>query len=232
MSAVVTPTTTFCTEAWDLVAPWRDAVERMPFIVALADGSLPAESFTFYLAQDAAYLREYSRVLSRAAQLAPDTAAQSFFARSALQAVEVETQLHRDWLGSRGQEADVEPSPVTAAYTGHLHQAASGSYGEAVAALLPCYWLYAHVGEVLLDQAAVGPQGLAAHPYGAWIGTYADPGFQESAARARALVDEAARWASPAERARMLRAFELSSVHEFLFFDQGVTRPTWPSPTV
>ncbi|WP_285101629.1 TenA family protein [Promicromonospora sp. MEB111] len=227
----------FTEEAWERIAGWRDAVEHMPFVRALGDGSLPAESFAFYLAQDAAYLREYSRILARAAQVAPDPAAQGFLARSSVTALEVETALHRDWLGAHAglaasEVAAIEPSPVTAAYTGHLHAAASGSYAETVAALLPCFWLYAHVGSVLVDLAGRRPGGLAGHPYGAWIGTYGDEAFQESTRQARRLADDAARWVSPDERERMLRAFEISSVHEYLFFEQGLTAPTWPTPPV
>jgi hydroxymethylpyrimidine/phosphomethylpyrimidine kinase/hydroxymethylpyrimidine kinase/phosphomethylpyrimidine kinase/thiamine-phosphate diphosphorylase len=225
----------FTEEAWDRIAGWRDAVDRMPFVVALADGSLPAEAFAFYLAQDAAYLREYSRVLARAAQSAPDPAAQGFLARSSVSALEVETALHRDWLGAHAglaaaDVAVVDASPVTAAYTGHLHAAASGSYAETIAALLPCYWLYAHVGGVLVELAGRRPGGLAAHPYAAWIGTYGDEGFQVATQQARTLADAAARWVSPDQRERMLRAFEISSVHEYLFFEQGLTRPAWPTP--
>ncbi|WP_198012549.1 TenA family protein [Promicromonospora sukumoe] len=225
----------FTEEAWDRIAGWRDAVDHMPFIAALADGSLPAEAFAFYLAQDAAYLREYSRVLARAAQSAPDPAAQGFLVRSSVSALEVETALHRDWLGAHtglaaGDVAAVEASPVTAAYTGHLHAAASGSYAETIAALLPCYWLYAHVGGVLVDLARRRPGGLAGHPYATWIGTYGDEGFQVATRQACALADDAARWVSPDQRERMLRAFEISSVHEYLFFEQGLTHPAWPTP--
>jgi hydroxymethylpyrimidine/phosphomethylpyrimidine kinase/hydroxymethylpyrimidine kinase/phosphomethylpyrimidine kinase/thiamine-phosphate diphosphorylase len=225
----------FTEEAWERVAGWREAVATMPFVRALADGSLPADAFGFYLAQDAAYLREYSRVLSRVAQLAPHAGAQGFFARSAVESLVVETALHRDWLGAHAglgaaDVAAVEPSPVTAAYTGHLHAAASGSYAVAVAAVLPCYWLYAHVGTVLGDLVRRRPGGLAGHPYGAWLATYGAEGFQETTRVACRLADEAARGVVPAERERMLRAFEVSAMHEYLFFEQGLGRPAWPVP--
>jgi hydroxymethylpyrimidine/phosphomethylpyrimidine kinase len=218
----------FTTQAWEAVAGWRDAVETMPFIRSLADGSLPPDAFAFYLAQDAAYLVEFSRVLSAASLMAPDTTAQAFYANSARVALEVETALHRDWLASnRPSAADAEPSPVTTAYTNHLLAAClGGSYPVVVAAVLPCYWLYAHVAEVLLRRAG----DLTGHPYARWISTYADPGFQESARVARLLTDEAARGADPGTRARMLAAFERSSLHEYLFFDQGVSQPRWPTP--
>jgi hydroxymethylpyrimidine/phosphomethylpyrimidine kinase len=218
----------FTTRAWDAVAGWRDAVETMPFIRALADGSLPADAFAFYLAQDAAYLVEFSRVLSAASLMAPDTPAQAFYANSARVALEVETALHREWLAShRPGSADAEPSPVTSAYTNHLLAACvGGSYPVVAAAVLPCYWLYAHIGDVLLRQAG----DLSGHPYAAWISTYADPDFQEAARVARRLTDGAAGSVGPGTRERMLLAFERSSMHEYLFFDQGVSQPRWPTP--
>jgi thiaminase len=212
--------------AWDRTAGWRDAVERMPFIRALADGSLPADAFGFYLAQDAAYLVEFSRALSIASQLAPDRTAQSFFASSAHVAIEVEADLHRTWLAAHPPPSEsAEPSPVTVAYTDHLLATAlGGSFPVLVAAVLPCYWLYAHIGEVLLRQAG----SLEGHPYQAWISTYADPAFQEATATARAIADGAAAGADQVTTDRMLTAFERSSMHEYLFFEQGLTRPRWP----
>src|ERR1051326_7560260 len=60
----------FTTDAWDGIQGCRDAIETMPFIVALADGSLPTEAFAFYLAQDAIYLGEFARALTVVARAA------------------------------------------------------------------------------------------------------------------------------------------------------------------
>ncbi len=224
----ISPDDPFTAEAWQRIAGWRDAVETMPFIRTLADGSLPEDAFGFYLAQDAAYLVEFSRALSMAAALAPDRDAQSFFAGSAHVALEVESALHRDWLGAHASgDAGTGMSPVTAAYTDHLLAAcARGSYPVLVAAVLPCYWLYAHIGDVLIRRAT----DLSGHPYARWIETYADPAFQESTRTACALADAAARTVGAAVREDMLVAFERSSMHEYLFFDQGTSRPKWPTP--
>jgi thiaminase len=218
----------FSTVAWAAIAGWRDAVRTMPFIAALADGSLPPDAFAFYLAQDAAYLVEFSRVLSAASVMAPHPRAQGFYATSAGTALEVETTLHREWLSGHGTGV-AEPSPVTSAYTNHLLAAClGGSYPVVVAAVLPCYWLYAQIGDELLRLAG----DLTGHPYRRWIGTYADPGFQEAARQACLLADEAAEGADAATRGRMLTAFERSSMHEYLFFDQGLRQPLWPAPPV
>jgi thiaminase len=198
----------------------------MPFIRALADGSLPPDAFAFYLSQDAAYLVEFARVLGAASVMAPHGRAQAFYATSARTALEVETTLHREWLSSHGGGA-AEPSPVTSAYTNHLLASClGGSYPVVVAAVLPCYWLYAHIGNELLCQAG----DLTDHPYRRWIATYADPGFQEAARQACQFTDEAAEGTDGVTRVRMLAAFERSSMHEYLFFDQGISQPRWPAP--
>jgi len=233
----------FTDEAWVAIAGWREAVETMPFIRALADGSLPTDAFAFYLAQDSAYLVEFARVLSAASMMAPDAPARTFYASSAYTALEVESTLHREWLAdndpgaaagdARGagpnqrSTAGAEPSPVTSAYTNHLLAACvGGSYPVLLAAVLPCFWLYAHIGDVLLHRAG----DLDTHPYRRWIATYADPGFQEATRAACAHTDRAAEVADAGTRERMLAAFERSSMHEYLFFDQGITRPAWPTP--
>jgi hydroxymethylpyrimidine/phosphomethylpyrimidine kinase len=216
----------FTEQAWDDIAGWREAVEVMPFIRALSDGTLPAEAFAFYLTQDAAYLTEFSRALSIASAIAPIPAAQAFYASSAHVALEVESTLHRDWLASQ-PAVDQEVSPVTVAYTNHLLAAgATGSYALVVAAVLPCYWLYAHIADVIVTKAG----DLTGHPYARWISTYADPAFQESARTACRFADDAATGADAATRERMLTAFTRSSAYEYLFFDQAINRPRWPTP--
>ncbi|HEY7815641.1 MAG TPA: bifunctional hydroxymethylpyrimidine kinase/phosphomethylpyrimidine kinase [Nakamurella sp.] len=215
----------FSTQVWSRIAPIRAAIETMPFITALADGSLPWANFRFYLAQDACYLREYARCLARVAALAPEQDAQEFFAHASAGALEAELALHRTLLTAHGESLDdVEVSPVTTAYLDHLHRCcATGSYAEAVAAVLPCFWLYQHIGERLGALRTPGE-----HPYAPWIETYADPTFADLTLRAIGFADRAFRAGSPAERAAMDAAFERSSRYEWMFFAQGTDLPAWP----
>jgi hydroxymethylpyrimidine kinase/phosphomethylpyrimidine kinase len=220
---------TFSTQVWSRIAPIRAAIETMPFIVALADGSLPWVNFRFYLAQDAQYLREYARCLARVAALAPDQDAQEFFAHSSAAALEAEMGLHRTLLTAHGESlSGIETSPVTTAYLDHLHRCcATGSYAEAAAAVLPCFWLYQHIGE-RLGVLQAQRSSADAHPYAAWIETYADPAFAAATTSAIGFADRAFRAGSPAERDAMIAAFERSSRYEWMFFAQGTNLPAWP----
>ncbi|PVE93198.1 bifunctional hydroxymethylpyrimidine kinase/phosphomethylpyrimidine kinase [Microbacterium sp. TPD7012] len=218
---------------WRQIADTRAAIDELPFIRALADGTLAREPFLFYLAQDALYLRDYARVLAEAARLAPTSVEQAFWANSAHGSIVGELELHAAWLSpSQGVGAatfTAEPAPATIAYLDHLRSVAfGGDYRELIAALLPCFWLYTDLGQRL----HAGEFGAHArdprHPYASWLATYADPAFEDATRRAIEVVAAAAAAAEPATRARMLRAFETSSAHELAFF----AAPTEVHPVV
>ncbi len=206
----------FTTQLWEEISGLRSAIFELPFIRALADGTLPEDHFVYYLAQDALYLNGYSRVLARASALAPTEAEQLFWAHSAQVCLAVETELHRTWLGP---DRLLPPhGPVTKGYLDHLLATSSrGSYPELVAAVLPCYWLYADVGATLHAEFRARGDG-GRHPYAAWLETYADEEFAAATRTAVGYLDSAAGNASPAERARMREAFRYSSAFELDFF--------------
>ena len=194
-----------------------DAIYGLEFIRGLADGTLPEHEFAYYLRQDAIYLNGYSRVLARAAAMAPTEAEQLFWARSAQTCLEVESELHRSWLRTR--PATPILGPVTKSYVDHLLAASvSGSYGVLVAAALPCFWLYAEVGSTL-HRAFLADGAPEAHPYADWLRTYADEDFAAATRQAIAHTDAAARRASDSEREAMALAFRQSSRYEVDFFD-------------
>jgi hydroxymethylpyrimidine/phosphomethylpyrimidine kinase len=205
----------FSQELWADSAPQREAIFGLDFIKELAAGTLSEGHFAYYLAQDALYLNSYSRVLARASALAPTEEEQRFWAAGAQNCLAVELSLHRDWLSKHPVE--LARGRVTKQYVDHLLAAStSGSYGEVVAAVLPCYWLYAEVGRVLHADYILRE---GAHPYGAWLETYADEAFAEATRTAVSIMDAAARRGSAAERAAMRTAFADSAQFEVDFFD-------------
>ncbi len=212
----------FSEQAWTLTERHRNAIGTLGFVAALGEGTLPAEQFAYYLAQDALYLREYSRVLARASSLAPTEAEQLFWANGARNCLEVESELHRAWLSGSGPLP--AQGPVTKAYVDHLlAAAANSSYAVLVAAVLPCYWLYAHVGSELHAQWST-LEDAKDHAYAAWIETYSDPAFAEATSQAISYADAAFHGASPYDQKAMLAAFEASAWYEHEFFD-APTRP-------
>ncbi|GAB3256579.1 bifunctional hydroxymethylpyrimidine kinase/phosphomethylpyrimidine kinase [Kineosporia babensis] len=199
--------TGFTGEWWARIASLRRATGADPFLAGLADGSLDRSAFTAYLAQDAQYLDGYATVLFRLAQLAGEPDERAFWSAAAAACLTAESALHRTWLDGHVAELD----PVTGDYLAHLDQAVAAGYEQGVAAVLPCYWMYAEVG-VRLAPAAAG------NPYREWIDTYAAPLFVQSAEQARVITDRVAARASLVVREQMGQAFERSAHLEREFF--------------
>lgn len=217
---------------WEHIAAVRADIDELPFITALADGTLARDSFLFYLGQDALYLRDYARVLAEAARLARTSHEQAFWAHSAHGSIVGELELHASWLvpagGGDAATFAATPAPATVAYLDHLRSVAfGGDYDELIAALLPCFWLYTDLGGRLrageFDAFARDPR----HPYASWLETYADPAFAAATEEAIDHVMAAAHRTDAAGRQRMLRAFTVSSEHERAFFAAAES----PAPT-
>jgi hydroxymethylpyrimidine kinase/phosphomethylpyrimidine kinase len=203
---------------WDRIGDIRDRIDREPLVIGMSDGDLDAESFRWYLAQDALYLRDYSRVLAHASALAPTAREQGFWATSAHGAIAAELNLHASWL-PQGELFAAPPSATTTAYLDHLLAAVGrADYDVIIAALLPCFWIYNDVGQRMLSHAHAG------HAYRSWIETYATPEFAAATAQAIAIVSERAAAASPATREAMWQVFRRSAEHELAFFAAPLSR--------
>ncbi|MGY1724920.1 TenA family protein [Blastococcus sp. SYSU DS0533] len=221
--------TGFCDRAWAATAELRRAIDGLPFLAELADGSLAPEAFRHYLEQDALYLGGYARALALLAARAPDAEAAAFWAGSAQNCGAVETQLHADLLGTDVLgEPDGAPvaSPTCLAYTSYLvATAATAPYPVAAAAVLPCYWVYGHVGARLAPVV----RAAAGHPYRRWIATYDAAPFQAATATARRLTDAAAR-SAPGQEGAMLTAFAVATRYELEFWRAAHARESWTVP--
>jgi thiaminase/transcriptional activator TenA len=206
-----------------------EAQHAHPFVRAIGDGTLPVERFEHYVRQDYLFLVEYARMLALGAARAPDLATMRRFADLAQAILGEEMQLHRALARELGiDEAELEAeqaAPTTQAYTDFLvRTAALGDLGELAAALLPCMWGYAEVGQRL---AAAGTPGD--ERYARWIATYASDEFAELAEWCRGLVDRLGAAADEQGRARMTRAFLTCSRYELAFWEMGWTLERWPS---
>ncbi len=218
---------TFTKELWLAIDDVYAAILGHPFIRGLTDGSLPVESFRFYAVQDALYLREFARALSLAAARAPEDDWIIMFSEHAAGALKVERALHasffKDFDLTRAQVAATPLAPTNRAYTSYLLAVAYGApYHEAVAALLPCYWIYWEVGK-RLEQA-----GSASPLYARWIATYASQEFGDVVRAVLEATDQIAARLSVVERQAMVRHFVTTSRYEWMFWEMGYRREGWP----
>jgi len=202
-----------------------EAQHRHPFVTGVGDGTLPLESFSFWVRQDYVFLVEYGRALALAAARAPDLATMRRFAELAHETLGTEMDLHRGFCGELGitpDELEAEPmAPTTRAYTDFLvRTAAQGDFAEAAAALLPCMWGFSDVGRRLAERPR------PADPrYAAWIDLYASDDFAALAGWCRDVVDRAGEDAGPRTRAAMAEAFLASGRYELAFWQMALDPP-------
>jgi len=222
----------FTEEAMGHASGNRTRIKDLPFLAELIAGTLPADTFAFYLKQDSLYLREYSKVQASLASRAPTPAITQNMVRAADMALTVEGALHEVFLSKLSSETIeerrlAEPSPTCAAYTNWM-QAKVGfaAYEVAFAAAMPCYTVYAEVGRHILSTTK--STELATHPYKAWIETYGGEDFEAATLRATTALDELAEKASPSVRAEMLLAFRQGVRFEWMFWDSAYRREKWP----
>jgi thiaminase/transcriptional activator TenA len=217
----------FTRQLWQTIAPIYAAILAHPFIQGLTDGSLPEETFRFYAVQDALYLRDFARALSLAAAKAPDEDWIITFNQHAAGALQVERALHESFFREFGlteQQVRATPlAPTNLAYTSYLLAVAYGApIHEAVAALLPCYWIYWEVGKTLQRQGSPHPL------YQRWIETYGADEFGALVAAVLGLAEGLAAPLPPAACEAMTRHFVTTSRYEWLFWNMGYHREQWP----
>lgn len=217
----------FSAHVWEVIAPIRKAIDELPLLKELADGSLSGDVFLHYIQQDMLYLKEYSRALAIIAAKAPESEQMLRFLDSSKRAILVEQGLHSDFLKTFGispEDLDgAAASPSGFAYISFLMNVVqSSSYAVGVAAILPCFWIYWDVG-VRIKAMEKTP----GNPYQAWIDTYGDPEFAEGARAVIAFADEAATLASAAEYQQMLDVFTRAAQYEWMFWQSATERETW-----
>lgn len=210
-------------------APIRDAIHAMPFNLELADGTLRSEIFRGYIIQDAHYLEGFARALSLAASKAHRADAIAQLAGSAGGAITAERTLHAHYMQVFGVTPTDFHTTATSAACDHyvsflLRTAAIGEFAEAVAALLPCFWIYRDVGRTIAQTAD------ASNPYAAWIATYSSDAFDQSVEKMLALTDELAADGDDACKMRMHQAFARSCWHEWHFWDSAYHARGWADP--
>jgi thiaminase/transcriptional activator TenA len=218
---------TLTEELWAAIEGLYEEILAHPFIAGLTDGSLEREAFRFYVVQDAHYLREFARALAVAAARAPAEQEILMFSRHTAGALEVERSLHAGFFGAFGlteREVAVTPlAPTTLAYTSYLLSVVyGGSFPEAVAALLPCYWIYWQVGRTLVEKGSADPL------YQRWIDTYGGEEFGAIVSEVLALTDRIGADLGAGERERMRRHFLTTARYEWMFWEMGYRRERWP----
>ncbi len=166
--------TPFTDELWAANRDVYEQILRHPFLRGMTDGTLDRQTFVRYLLQDAYYLHEFADGLKAAAAKSPRKDWADLLTAHANDSLAEELRLHesvfKEFGVSREDIDTVEPLPDAFAYTSFILAATHrGTFGEAMAAVLPCYWIYLEVGRELKKRGSPDPI------YRKWIDAYQAP---------------------------------------------------------
>lgn len=210
-------------QAWEAITPVYQSIKEMPFINELKDGVLPVEKFQFYIQQDACYLEHFARALALIGARATRLDDALSFIRFAENAIVVENALHGSYFVDFGVKAAESPAPACHHYIHFLKSTAALDAVEiAMAAVLPCFWIYKQIGDHIYHSTN-NPDNR----YKKWIDTYAGEEFGLAVKSAIEICDRAAAGTTEAVRAGMTEAFISASRLEFDFWDGAYRLRKW-----
>jgi thiaminase/transcriptional activator TenA len=159
---------------------------------------------------------------------APDLPTMTTMAQLVHEILHTEMDLHRSYTAEFGiTVTDLEretKAPACQGYTDFLlRTATTGDFAELIAAMLPCIWGYAEVGQRLAERGLPDDER-----YARWIGMYVSEEFAELGAWCRDLLDRVAERQPPDALKRMETAFVTSSRYELAFWDMAWNGEQWP----
>jgi len=210
-------------KTWTQIEPIYQKIIEMPFIEELQKGTLPLEKFQFYMGQDSFYLENFARSLALIGARAHRVSHALDFIRFAEGAIVVEKALHDSYFQEFGLSQRGSIEPTTHHYINFLKSTSALDQVEiAMAAVLPCFWIYQEVGDSIYKN-----QLSEDNPYQKWIDTYAGKEFKELVIKAKNICDSVAENCSPQQQERMTQAFVEASKLEFMFWDSAYQLKTW-----
>ena len=209
--------------AWEQGKPIYNAILEMPFIQEQLVGTLDIEKFKFYILQDSNYLEQFGRSLALIGARAQDTAHALRFIQFGEGAIVVEKALHTNYFKEFGIEGKAAISPACHHYTSFIAKEAALSQVEvAMAAVLPCFWIYKKVGDYIYQQ-----QSKEKNRYQTWIDTYAGEEFGLRVQEAIAICDTVAATCTTSQQQKMTEAFVTACKLEFMFWDSAWRLEKW-----
>ncbi|KAL3793976.1 hypothetical protein HJC23_009459 [Cyclotella cryptica] len=218
---------------WNAAAPIIAVTEKHPFLVSMVDGTLRLENFKYYVLQDALYLTDFAHCLrfmgDKMADLDEHVSKRLY--EFATGAEEAEKCLHKGFFKDWDiDDTDAKPMPNTLLYTSYMLRICSTEcVAQGLAVLLPCFWVYMHVGKCMLKlRQDLGESVTRPPQFDAWIDMYGGEDFEKEVTDYIAIVDNVAKTSDASTVKKMQEHFIMSCKLEHMFWDQAQTLMKWP----
>lgn len=243
---------------WDEAANLITATEKHPFLVSMVDGSLNLDSFRYYVIQDALFLTDFAECLQILTnKMETSDNASAMISNDSIKRIrelavgieEAEKELHRSFFTQWNINVtnnDIKSAPNTLLYTSYMLRVVSTRpYTEGLAVLLPCFWVYMHVGKCMLQLREEidnnnnnnNTQQQRPAQFDAWIDMYAGDEFEKEVTDYIAIVDTAIQHNVNNNinkddgmeiLMKMKEHFVMCCKLEYMFWDQAQVLMDWP----
>ncbi len=208
----------FSNMIWEKTTYINEAILALPFNQELANGTLAKDLFCYYIEQDANYLLDFAKALALIAGRVQDAVIMSDFLEFSKSALIAEQDVvHHHYINLFKYKKTDGITPACFAYTNFLvRHATSSSVEIAIAAVLPCFWIYREVGKHIYNNYS-----RENNPYQKWIETYASSEFDDTVKKAIAIMDKYAETTTETTRNEMEKSFTQSSLMEWHFWNDA-----------
>ncbi len=201
--------------------PVWQAMAAHPFVLGVADGSLPAAAWRAWVQQDRVFVLEERRLAGALRAHGPPPALEGLCeqleAALAHEAATFAAEAQR-----LGFPADAEPWPICLGYTSYLLEAARDGLLEGLTALLGAERAY------LDTWTAVRASSQPDSPYHAWIQNWTSEEFRAFVGELGRLLDELAGAPPPALASRLQLRFARVARFELAFWEMAWKGWDWP----
>jgi thiaminase/transcriptional activator TenA len=200
-------------------AVWT-AMAAHPFVLGLADGTLPDAALRAWVQQDRVFVLEERRMLAALRAHGLPAALDRLLA-GLDDAIVAEAETFARTAADRGFAADAEPWPLCLGYTAFLRGAAHDGALEGLTAL------YAAERAYLDTWTAVAARSPAGSPFRGWIENWSGEPFRAVVADLGGHLDELAGTPSPALAGRLGTVFAQAARFELAFWEMCWTGQAW-----
>ena len=194
-----------------------------PFVVGMAEGTLPLEKFRCYMLQDYAYLRDYIKIFAAILLKADDFGDIRFLCENMMAVIDETERVHVPYMKRLGiteeEIAAVVPHITNSSYTHYMIcEAQSGSALAGLVALLNCSWTYAYIGE---EMGRRYPNAVNHPDYGQWFAGYDCEEYRQTNQGLIDMVDQLGQEISQKEADKLCQIFRQCSLYELKFWDMA-----------
>lgn len=193
---------------WEEATPLYQEILNHPFVIEMAEGSLPREKYNIYTEQDVLYLKYDSEAFKIASEYAPNEFEKTYLFN---EHIKMEKYVQQ-YLEQRANSI-IDPLAECETYSQYVLKAVhSQNYYYMTGVLTPCIISYSYIANHYIDLID------SSHPYSGWF-IYYYQNLGRIVGNAKKVINSILQDANDVEYKDFLNGFKESMKMETLFWD-------------